>query len=93
MFDLNFATLSMLFHPGFGIRMTFHSPAAKANPSAPKERDDRIAAREMASYVAAMCGELGVVSRRQGFDTLAYILELAKLEADNLRRANAAPKA
>jgi hypothetical protein len=50
--------------------------------------EKRIAA---ARYVAALSGELAVVARRHGFDTLGYLLDLAKLEAENAIRATETP--
>jgi hypothetical protein len=42
--------------------------------------DERGAAAE---YVASMVSDLAQIARRHGFDTLGYILEMAKLEAEN----------
>jgi hypothetical protein len=38
---------------------------------------------DIAGYVAEMSGNLADMARGQGLDTLAYILEMAKLEAEN----------
>lgn len=35
-----------------------------------------------AHYIAAMTAELARMARRNGLDTLCYILEMARLEAD-----------
>lgn len=40
-----------------------------------------------ASYVAAMTAELSRLARSRGFDTLAYILEMARQEAAGLADA------
>ncbi len=37
-----------------------------------------------ASYVASISGELARLSRENGLPTLAYILEMARLEARNM---------
>jgi hypothetical protein len=54
--------------------------ARNGNPS-----DERDAAAE---YVATMAGDLAQIARRHGLDTLGYILEMAKLEAENVRNAS-----
>ena len=38
---------------------------------------------EVAAYVATVTTELATLSRQNGFDTLAYLLEMARLEAEN----------
>jgi hypothetical protein len=43
----------------------------------------RIAA---ARYVASMAGDLAQIAQQHGLDTLGYILEMAKLEAENEAR-------
>ncbi len=50
--------------------------------------DDREAT---AAYVAELAGDLASLSRRHGLDTLGYILEMAKLEAENIH-LHPAPK-
>ncbi len=45
-------------------------------------------ADEFAAYVASLAGELSRLARGHGFSTLAYLLDMARLEA----RANASPK-
>jgi hypothetical protein len=35
-----------------------------------------------AQYIATLVQELAVLARRNGLDTLSYILEMARLEAD-----------
>ena len=35
-----------------------------------------------AAYLAAMIGDLAVIARRHDFATLAYILDMARLEAE-----------
>jgi hypothetical protein len=44
---------------------------------------DRVAA---ANYVATLSAELALVARRHGFDALGYILDMARLEAENAAR-------
>ena len=39
-----------------------------------------------ASYVAELCADLARMARGDGFDTLAYILDMARLEAQSLAR-------
>jgi hypothetical protein len=41
---------------------------------------------DVASYIAELCGDLSGLARRQGLDVLAYMLDMAKLEAQNSMR-------
>ena len=47
------------------------------------ENGDRAAA---ANYVASLSADLGEIARRHGLDTLGYILDMARLEAENASR-------
>jgi hypothetical protein len=47
------------------------------------ERSDSL---EAAEYVATFTSELAVIARQHGLDTLGYLLEIARLEAENLSR-------
>jgi hypothetical protein len=38
---------------------------------------------EFADYVAALSSELSTLARRHGLDALGFILEMARLEAEN----------
>jgi hypothetical protein len=51
-----------------------------------KERPsgDQIAA---ASYIATLAAELGTIAHRNGLETLRYLLDMARLEAENLTRS------
>jgi hypothetical protein len=40
------------------------------------------AQREVAAYIADLAGDLAQIARRHGFDTLGYLLEMARLEAE-----------
>ncbi len=44
------------------------------------ETGDRTAA---ADYVATLAADLGVIARQHRMDTLGYLLEMARLEAEN----------
>ncbi len=44
---------------------------------------DRSAA---ASYVAALSGDLASIARSHGLDTLGYLLDMARLEAESASR-------
>jgi hypothetical protein len=39
-----------------------------------------------AHYIAAMTGELAKIARRNGLDALGYILEMARIEADQVTK-------
>lgn len=47
------------------------------------ESGDRAAA---ANYVATLSGDLATMARRTGLETLGYLLEMAKLEAEQASR-------
>ena len=51
---------------------------AKTDPRDPES------AAEAASSIANFTAELAVIARRNGLDTLSYLLEMARLEAENL---------
>jgi hypothetical protein len=40
--------------------------------------------REVASYIAALTGELGQMAHRHRMDGLAYILAIARIEAEQI---------
>ncbi len=43
---------------------------------------------EVASYVATISADLASLSRRSGLDTLGYLLEMVRLEAESVTRHN-----
>ncbi len=47
----------------------------------PAELSDNASATEIAAYVAALTGELAVMARGSGLPTLAYLLDMARIEA------------
>lgn len=47
---------------------------------------------EVAAYMAELTGELALVARRHGFDTLAYLLEMARLEAESTAHRPKSPE-
>lgn len=55
----------------------------KSSPSAV----DRTAA---AAYIADLAGGLAVIARRHKLETLGYLLDMAKLEAENAKGADQA---
>jgi hypothetical protein len=57
--------------------------ALKARDEAKVEAVDRAAA---ANYVAELSAELASLARQHGFDALGYILDMARLEAENATR-------
>jgi hypothetical protein len=48
-----------------------------------RQPDDRVAA---AAYVAELSADLATIARRHGLVALGYILDMAKLEAENATR-------
>lgn len=43
---------------------------------------------EAAAYICDLTGALAQLARRNGFNTLGYLLDMAKLEAENIKGAN-----
>ena len=41
---------------------------------------------KVAAYVAELTSELALIARRHGLDALGYLLEMARLEAENATR-------
>ena len=48
----------------------------------PSTDQDRAAA---AAYIADLTGGLALVARQHGFNTLGYLLDMAKLEAESVK--------
>ena len=67
-------------------------PPAANGPRPDMQNDDngggsgRETPDSAAHYIAAMTGELAKMARRNGLDTLCYILEMAWLEADQIAK-------
>jgi hypothetical protein len=57
--------------------MSNHTTTASAEPGS------RAA---VASYVATLSADLAAMARRQGLETLGYLLEMARLEAESANR-------
>ena len=51
-------------------------------PKNPEERN------EAAAYIATLSAELAVMARKNGMSTLGYLLDMAKLEAEQVVRLN-----
>ncbi len=54
-------------------------------PIASSSDEDR---SEAAAYIASLSGDLALMARRYGLNTLGYLLEMAKLEAESATRLN-----
>ena len=54
-----------------------------AEPSATTENGTRT---QVANYVATISSDLATMARRSGLDTLGYLLEMVRLEAENVTR-------
>jgi len=54
-----------------------------ANQSKSGEPDSRT---EVASYVATLSADLATMARRTGLETLGYLLEMVRLEAESTSR-------
>jgi hypothetical protein len=55
-------------------------PSKPANSVKPEPKEGEKAAT--AAYVAALAADLAALARRQKLDTLGYLLDLARLEAE-----------
>jgi hypothetical protein len=51
--------------------------------------DGRQPPREVAQYIAALTGELAQMARRHRMDGLAYILAIARIEAEQIADGSA----
>jgi hypothetical protein len=56
------------------------------NEKAPNPAEARTAA---AVYIADLTGSLALIARSHGLNTLGYLLDMAKLEADNVKNSRA----
>lgn len=56
-----------------------------ADQAEPGETGGRSA---VAHYVASLSGDLAAMARRTGLDTLGYLLEMVRLEAESVTRHN-----
>jgi len=56
-----------------------------AGQSANEKPEDRLAT---ANYVATLSGDLAALARHHGMPTLGYLLDMARLEAENVVRLN-----
>jgi hypothetical protein len=54
-----------------------------ADQPTPADPGDRTA---VASYVATLSADLSDMARRTGLETLGYLLEMVRLEAENMAR-------
>ncbi|WP_137044394.1 hypothetical protein [Pseudolabrys sp. FHR47] len=54
----------------------------------PQPSGENVSQNAVAGYVATLSHDLAQLSRRSGLDTLGYLLEMVRLEAENLARPN-----
>ena len=62
-------------------------------PSGSRELEEERSPSAVARYIAEMTGELAQLARRYRLDALAFILEMAQMEADQIAKASAGPGA
>lgn len=70
--------------------MSIRSPAVNTQNAMDNSRRDRAStggedALEAAIFMAELTAELADIARRHRFDVLAYLLEMARLEAEHIR--------
>ena len=58
----------------------------KPSPEAEPEASGSTSADDVAAHIFQMAGELAAMARQAGLGHLAYVLEMAKLEAGNPSR-------
>jgi hypothetical protein len=54
----------------------------------PETAGDQGGQSAVASYVATLSNDLAQLTRRNGLETLSYLLEMVRLEAESLTRHN-----
>ena len=59
----------------------------RARPGSSTEREPPGDREAVAAYVAAMSADLSAIARRHHLDTLGYLLDMARLEAENTAQA------
>ena len=57
----------------------------------PDQTDESGGRTAVASYVATLSADLAVMARRTGLDTLGYLLEMVRLEAESISRHSNGP--
>jgi|GEM_PF-647596 hypothetical protein len=57
----------------------------------PDQTDESGGRTAVASYVATLSADLAVMARRTGLDTLGYLLEMVRLEAESTSRHSNGP--
>jgi hypothetical protein len=58
----------------------------------PIRKNERSEQRAAADFVATLTTELAELARRHGLDTLGYILEMARMEAESLVKGTPRPQ-
>lgn len=58
----------------------------RMDATAARNGDEPANRKEVAGYIAELTGDLAVLARRSGHETLAYLLDIARLEAENVSR-------
>ena len=73
-------------------RQAINQPSNRALPQAEitmsDPTDEPNGPKAVAAYVATMSTDLASMARRTGLDTLGYLLEMVRLEAESVSRQN-----
>jgi hypothetical protein len=79
-----------IFNAGGRSHINFTGNSARLGTTMPdqKESGDRTA---VATYVATLSADLAIMARGTGLDTLGYLLEMVRLEAESSARQSPAP--
>jgi hypothetical protein len=65
-----------------------YNPAVLKYMPDPTEPNENAGPSAVASYVATMSADLATMARKTGLDTLGYLLEMVRLEAESVTRHN-----
>jgi hypothetical protein len=71
--------------------MQLHGNVAPHGTKMPDQTDEPGGRTAVASYVATLSADLAVMARRTGLDTLGYLLEMVRLEAESTSRHSNGP--
>jgi hypothetical protein len=66
--------------------MTDRALRKRADATVVRSENELASRKEVAGYIAELSGDLAVLARRHGHETLAYLLDIARLEAENVSR-------
>ena len=69
-----------------GVMMAGSGAPGGPNEDEGKPAEGALATWEVCGYIADMCAEMMAMANASGHDALAYLLDMARYEADRLKR-------